>query len=90
MVISLRSLSIKGKLIVISMATSCLALLLASLSFAVFDIISVRTMMVTEARTLTEIIGTNSNAALTFNHAQAAEEILSGLGQGTYRDRGHI
>src|SRR5579863_2450493 len=74
-----RSLSIKRKLQVMIMLTVGAALILACCAFLAYDTIQFRRSMVHDGETLAEIIGSNSTAALTFNDAKAAEELLSGL-----------
>jgi two-component system sensor histidine kinase/response regulator len=71
--------SIRQKLTRIVMLTSSVALLLACLVFAVYDAISFRQAQIRHLSTLAQIIGSNSTAALTFNDANAAREILGGL-----------
>ncbi len=61
------------------MLTSSVALLLACMAFAIYDAITFRFALTRNLSTLAQIIGSNSTAALTFNDANAAREILSGL-----------
>ena len=61
------------------MLTSSVALLLACLVLAIYDAISFRQALTRNLSTLAQIIGSNSTAALTFNDANAAREILAGL-----------
>ena len=74
-----RELSIREKLTRIVMLTSSVALLLACMAFAIYDAITFRLALTRNLSTLAQIIGSNSTAALTFNDANAAREILSGL-----------
>jgi signal transduction histidine kinase/ActR/RegA family two-component response regulator len=78
--IAFRDFSFKRKLVLIIMMTSIAALLLASAAFAVLDRISLRSSMVQDLNSLADIIAAHSTAALRFNDAAAAEEILSALG----------
>jgi len=71
--------SIKEKLILIIMSISMVALLLASAAFIIYDIRIFKSEMVSELRTLAEIVGNNSTAAITFNDKETAKEILSAL-----------
>ncbi len=77
--VSLRTLSIKRKLMLITMSTSTVALLLASIGFVVFDLVAFRNQMSDDLMTQAEIVGANSMAALAFNDGPAAREILSAL-----------
>jgi two-component system sensor histidine kinase/response regulator len=74
-----REVSIRQKLTRIVMLTSSVALLLACLVFAIYDAISFRQAQTRNLSTLAQIIGSNSTAALAFNDANAAREILGGL-----------
>jgi len=74
-----RSLSIKRKLMLITMLTSSLALLLASAGFLVYDLTAFRARMSHDLITQAEIIGTNSTGALAFQDERAAGEILAAL-----------
>jgi signal transduction histidine kinase/ActR/RegA family two-component response regulator len=73
------NLSIKGKLMLITMLTSSLALLLASTGFLVYDVIAFRKLMTRDLITQAEVIGSNSTAALAFKDETAAAETLSAL-----------
>lgn len=74
-----RKTSIQRKQMLIMMATSGVALLLACLIFSAYDVVSFRHSMVSNLSTLAEIVGNNSTAALDFNDRKGAEETLSGL-----------
>ncbi|MFQ5674648.1 MAG: response regulator, partial [bacterium] len=58
---------------------SGMALLMACLAIVINDFISLRSDMASDLRTLAEIIGTNSTAALRFDNEEEAAEILQGL-----------
>ena len=77
--VSLRTLSIKRKLMLITMSTSTVALLLASVGFVAFDLVAFRNQMSDDLMTQAEIVGANSMAALAFSDGPAAREILSAL-----------
>ena len=66
-----RTLSIKGKLMLITMLTSSVALLLASAGFLVYDLVAFRARMSQDLMTQAEIIGANSMAALAFHDERA-------------------
>jgi PAS domain S-box-containing protein len=73
------NLSIRQKLTLIIMATSAAALLLACIAFGAYDLITFRQGLVRQLGIQAEIIGANSTAAVTFNDAAAAQEILGAL-----------
>ena len=82
---TLRSISlfrdwpIKRKLMLMVMTTCTLALLLACLVFAVYELLTVQREMKQELVTLARIIGDNSTATLAFDDPEAAEETLRAL-----------
>ncbi len=78
--IAFRDLSIKRKLMLLMMLTSCAALLLACLAFMTYEMVTMRQMMAQELSTLAGIIADNSTAALSFKDYKAAEETLATLG----------
>src|SRR5437899_12989870 len=82
---SLQNLSIRRKLILITMLTSSLALLLSSASFLIYDLISFRHLLTQDLTTQAEIIGYNSAAAMAFKDEPAATATLSEL-----RVKGHV
>lgn len=73
------NLSIRGKLIFITMLTSSLALLLASAGFLIYDLVAFRKLMSLDLVTQAEVIGSNSTAALAFKDERSATETLSAL-----------
>ncbi len=75
----MRVFSIKHKLMLITMASSALALLLIASAFLTYEWFSVRRMMVQDLSTLAEIIGSQSTGAITFGYNRDAEEILKAL-----------
>jgi len=75
----LQRLSIKRKLTVVTMVTSVAALLVASALFAVYDYATARQALLDETTTMTDIVGGNITAALSFDDADAAAAILSRL-----------
>jgi signal transduction histidine kinase len=76
----LRDVPIRRKLVLILMLTTGGALLLAGAGLLTLDFFRFRQEMVTDLRTLAEIIAQNSTAALTFDDAAAAQETLAALG----------
>jgi PAS domain S-box-containing protein len=71
--------SIRGKLTAIIMLTSTTAVLVACLGFVLQDVIDARQDLDEDLITGGELIGVNSNAALTFGDHQTAREALSAL-----------
>src|SRR6266850_5602206 len=76
---NLQNISIKRKLILMTMLTSSLALLLSSASFLIYDLISFRHLLTQDLATQAEIIGYNSAAAMAFKDEPAATATLSAL-----------
>ena len=75
----LRALSIKRKLMLITMSTSTVALLLASVGVVVYDLVAFRSQMGDDLMTQAQIVGANSMAALALRDGPAAREMLSAL-----------
>ncbi len=71
--------SIRGKLTVIVMATTCVSLLLALLSMGAIDALNYRNQMRKDAVSLANMVANNSTAALSFGDAKSAREILESL-----------
>ena len=76
---SLQDLSIKRKLVLMTMLTSCIALFLSSASFLIYDLVSFRNLLTQDLTTQAEIIGYNSAAAMAFKDEPAATATLSAL-----------
>ena len=76
---SLQNLSIRRKLILMTMLTSSIALLLSSASFLIYDLISFRHLLTEDLTTQAEIIGYNSAAAMAFKDEPAATATSSAL-----------
>jgi signal transduction histidine kinase/DNA-binding NarL/FixJ family response regulator len=74
-----QDLSIKRKLILMTMLTSSIALLLSSASFLIYDLISFRNLLTHDLSTQAQIIGYNSAAAMAFKDEPAATATLSAL-----------
>jgi signal transduction histidine kinase/ActR/RegA family two-component response regulator len=75
----LENLSIRRKLILMTMLTSSLALLLSSASFLIYDLISFRHLLTQDLTTQAQIIGYNSAAAVAFKDEAAATATLAAL-----------
>jgi signal transduction histidine kinase/CheY-like chemotaxis protein len=76
---NLKNLSIKRKLMLITMLTSGVAVVLSSAGFLVYDLISFRHSLSQDLVTQAEIIGYNSAAAMAFRDESAATVTLSAL-----------
>ena len=76
---NLKNLSIKRKLVLITMLTSGVAVVLSSAGFLVYDLISFRHSLSEDLITQAEIIGYNSAAAMAFKDESAATGTLSAL-----------
>jgi PAS domain S-box-containing protein len=74
-----RDISIKRKLILISLFTTGVVLFLAGTVLITDEVIDSRRSMIKDLTVQAEIIGSNSTAALSFKDQKAAEEILSAL-----------
>src|SRR5260370_5000638 len=75
----LQNLSIKRKLTLITMLTSSIALILSSVSFLIYDLISFRHLLSQDLMTQADIIGYNSAGAMEFKDDPAATAPLSAL-----------
>jgi signal transduction histidine kinase len=75
----LRSFSVRAKLIAMVMVTTCVALALAGAALAVFEVVSHRRALAKEVATVAAVLAENSTAALTFDNAHDAENVLGAL-----------
>src|SRR5215813_9849739 len=75
----LLDLSIKRKMMLITMLTSSAALVLFSASFLVYDLLSFRHFLSSDLGTQAQIISYNSAAAMAFKDEAAATVTLSAL-----------
>src|ERR1700758_5416164 len=80
-----RQAPIRQKLLLMVMATTAAALILAGAGIVIVDSILFRDTMQRDLTTLASIVGDNSTAALTFDDPRVATEILSAL-----RARPHV
>lgn len=81
----MRTLSIRQKLMLITMTSTTVALLLIATSFLIYEDLAFRQTLVQDLTTQARLLAERSTAALTFNDASAAEEYLSALA-----DREHV
>jgi len=75
----LRSLPMRRKLTVSILLVSSLASLLACAVFGAYDWVTYRQAMQRDLTTLGGVLANNSTAAITFQDANTAEEVLRGL-----------
>ena len=75
----LRDASLKKKLMIIIMATSSVALLVACAAFVIYERAQYRKEVVDDLTVKAEVIGSQSTAALKFRDPKAAREILDKL-----------
>jgi len=75
----LQNFSIKRKQMLIIMATSSLALLLACAAFVAFDAVTFRKHLVSKVSSLADVVGRTVTAAIDFNDPRTAEELLGAL-----------
>jgi signal transduction histidine kinase/CheY-like chemotaxis protein len=92
-----QNLSIRRKLTLIIMVTTCAAMLVACAVFLGFDVYKFRQSKVHDLETLAEILADNSTAAMTFGEAGTAQEVLQPLrvtdhviAAGIYQSRGTL
>ncbi|MGH9345486.1 MAG: response regulator [Terriglobia bacterium] len=74
-----RNISIKGKLQAVILLTSCAALLAASIALFINIRHLLRTRMKDDVAILAKVVASNSTAALSFNDARAARDVLASL-----------
>jgi len=74
-----RDMSIGRKLTAIILITGIFKILLVCAIIAVYDVRTLRKMIVHDLATLADVIGGNSTAALEFHDAHAARDVLSAL-----------
>jgi signal transduction histidine kinase/DNA-binding NarL/FixJ family response regulator len=77
--VNFQNLSIKRKLLLITMLTSSVALVLLSASFLVYDLVSFQRFLTNDLSTQADIIGYNSAPAMAFKDAPTATVTLSAL-----------
>jgi two-component system, sensor histidine kinase len=92
-----QNLSIRRKLTLIIMVTTCVAILMACAVFLSFDIYNFRQSKVHDLETVAEILAANSTAAMTFSESGSAQDVLRALrvtehviAAGVYQSDGRI
>src|SRR4030095_10229701 len=75
----LKNIPIKSKLTIITMVTSCAALLVACIAFATYERVAFRAALVSDLLSTAKMIGDNSSAALIFDYPEDAEKTLRSL-----------
>jgi two-component system sensor histidine kinase/response regulator len=83
-------LTIKGKLILLSMCTTTVALLLACLAFMAYDYAAFQEQHIKRLESLADMVGGGSTAALSFNDPTTANEVLATLAVQTAVTRAEI
>ena len=78
---SFKDLSINTKLTLLVLLAGSVALLMSCVAFVTNDVRMIRSSMVKQMSTLTEVLGSNSTAALNFDDANTAAELLLSLKQ---------
>ncbi|HEV2118146.1 MAG TPA: response regulator [Terriglobales bacterium] len=81
---SFRDISIGSKLTFLIVAISSTALLLACLAVGAYDLLDLKRSMAGDLHVIAAIVGENSTAALTFNDANAARDVLAALRSETH------
>jgi two-component system NtrC family sensor kinase len=79
MIFSFRRLSINGKLKLLVLCTAGVAVTLCCVAFVANDARTIRQSMVKQLSSLTEVLGDMSTAAIEFDDATAASQILESL-----------
>jgi len=74
-----RQLSIKGKLTLLTMLTSGVALLISVTLFGIYDVRSIRQNMARDLQTLADVIGDSAISSLEFDDPEAAAKTLAPL-----------
>src|SRR5580698_2173763 len=92
-----QNFSIRLNLALLTLSASVIAVLLASLGFAIYERQSYHASAVREVTALADTLGTNTAASLAFNDERAAREMLSALSTEPnvlaaclYDEQGHI
>jgi PAS domain S-box-containing protein len=75
----LENLSIRHKLTLIISIITCVAIMLASGAFLMFDIYNFRRSTVDDLDSLARVLGSNSTAAMSFNDLSSGDEVLQAL-----------
>jgi len=76
---TIKNMGVGRKLVLIAMTTTIVALLIACLTFAIFERYRVKKSLVNDMSTLSTLIAERSNAALAFNDPDLAKESLKSL-----------
>jgi len=76
---SYKDLAINSKLTLLVVLSGSVALLLSCIAFVTNDVRMIRLSMIEQMSTLAEVLGSNSTAALSFDDAKTAGELLTSL-----------
>jgi signal transduction histidine kinase len=74
-----RDLPLRRKLALLILSATGMALVLASVGFAIYERTRFRTSLVTEVTTLADTLGANTAASVVFNDPKTAREMLNAL-----------
>ena len=85
-----RNFSVRRKLMVLMLAASTAALLLACVILMSYDLVTARQSSASHLSTLSQIIADNSTAAVSFGDAKAAGEVLAALKAETHVKAAYI
>jgi two-component system sensor histidine kinase/response regulator len=77
--LNFKHVSIKQKLVFITLATCCAVLILAYAAVVTWDVIALRASMSSNLLLMAQVIGNNSTAALAFDDQKSAQEVLNAL-----------
>ncbi len=80
MTASRSTLSLKQRVVAVTLATSAVVAVLITISVTYLELSSARRAMISSLSASARMVGLNSSAAIAFNDAAAAEEVLSALG----------
>ncbi len=76
---SYKDLAINSKLTLLVVLSGSVSLLLSCIAFVTNDVRMIRLSMINEMSTLAQVLGSNSTAALSFDDAKTAGELLTSL-----------
>jgi PAS domain S-box-containing protein len=77
---AIRELSLRQRLLLLTMVTSGIGVLFGCFSFLFYDSLAARQQKVEELQSTADLIGTNSTAALVFGDASGGSKLLEALG----------
>ena len=78
-IFTIRELSLRQRLLLLTMVTSAIGVLFGCLAFLLYDLHAARQQKVEELQSTADLIGTNSTAALIFDDASGGSKLLEAL-----------